>query len=124
MTSTFAAGTQLAQVRPPTAATPVAAIPAAGRDVGRRVEVTRVHIVAGATGATASIYQDRDGTTRSADTIIWTEAVPANTTRVISSESLGGGITVDRGGEIAVESSVAGEITFTFWGVVESMRQG
>lgn len=111
-------GTQLAQVRP----NGTAAVQGLAPQVGRAVEVTRIHISAGATGATATLYQDKDGTTRDATTRIYTVAVAANETEVITAEP-GAGITVDASGELGVQTSLADELTFTFWGVVAPITQ-
>lgn len=111
--------TQLAQTRPSV----TTAVPLYAPEVQRPVEITRMMIVSGATGGTLDVFQDADGTTRDGTTIIGRYALPPNTTLELTGAHLGGGITIDPAGEIAIQASVADELTVTIWGIVAPMTQ-
>lgn len=89
-----------------------------------RTEVMRVQITAGVAGALATIYHHDTGTTRNNTTRVWVGAVAANSTaEALVARCVGGGLHVGTGGEIAVESSVAGELTFSLYGSTQPANQ-
>lgn len=116
-----AIGERLAQVRPPSGATPVVAFspsPAA--------EVTRI-VVCNTTGGnvTFSLYHDDAGSsTFDATTALYYQVgINANTTQVIEAAHPGSGLHVRDGGQIGVESSTGNALTFTLYGVSEDRAQ-
>ena len=114
----FAAGEQLAQVRP--ANTDVAVAYTAEITT----EITLVVVCNTTTNpADFSVFHDDAGNNQFAKNtaLYYTERVPAGSTKFIQSSTLGAGITVKRGGQIGVQSSVANALTFTLYGVTESL---
>ena len=114
----FASGSQLAQSRPAdsTATTAfTASIP---------TEITRIVVCnTTGTGADYSIFHDDDGTTYDQGTALFYEVtVAANSTDLIDFGGMGGGIHVRKGGSVGVKTGTGSAITFTLYGITQSVR--
>lgn len=111
----LALGTLLAQVVPPTAATPVTGFTG---DLPV-TEVTTI-FVCNTTGSTVSfsIYHDDSGTTYNNTTALYRLVnLAANSTTKVEFHGAGGGIAVRNGGTIGLETSTDAALTFSIYGV-------
>jgi hypothetical protein len=108
----FASGSQLAQVRP----TSTSAESAYTAEI--QTEISRI-VICNTTGTAASfsLYHDDDGSTFNDDTAIYeSKSVPANDSIDIKSESVGGGLMVQIGGQVGIKSGTANALNFTIYG--------
>lgn len=115
---TQAAAQQLFQSRPsPTTAQSV-------YTAALQTELT--HIVVCNTTASLvdfSIYHDDDGSTFDQSTALYYETtIEANTSERISARTINAGISIKKGGQIAVQSSTASALTFTGYGITSNQR--
>lgn len=112
-----ASGSQLAQSNITSTATPTLAFTAT-----LTTEINTILVVnSGANSADVEIYHDDDGTTYTAATKVWIEALATKTTRLIQFEP-GAGIVVSAGGKIAVEATgTTPDVTFTMYGTTEDI---
>lgn len=73
--------------------------------------------------ANASLYHDDDGTTYDQTTaLMYAQPIPANSTVWVKAEAFGF-ITIKRGGAIGIQSGTASALTFTAYGITESIAQ-
>lgn len=111
----FVSAEQVAQIRP-SGTTAVSAFTAL-----LRTEITLI-AVCNTTGSPAnmSIFHDDDGSTFDQTTALhYAQAVAANTTTYIKPESIGAGLSMNKDGQIGVQTSVSNALTFTIYGVTE-----
>lgn len=114
----LAFGSQLAQSR--LGDTTAAAIYTAPRNA----ELTKI-FVCNTTGSAATfrLFHDNDGTTYDQTTALYYDySVAANTTLIVSSDMMGGGISIFAGGKIAFREGTADALTITLYGVLEQAR--
>lgn len=127
---THAQGELLAQIRPGVT-TPVLAYSTAAN--GLRTEITLIKatidplVVLGTAGQTdIAIYHDDDGTsTADQSTIIWSETrlQLLQEPIVFQAQHPGSGIHVKPGGQIYVQTADADDVTFSLYGITETLAE-
>jgi len=111
----------LAQVRPPTAGTAVAAFTCGDAPA----EVTLV-VCCNTTGsaAKARLYHDDSASGFSQANALWYDkTVPANDVIVLPIAVVGGGLAIKKGGIIGVGSDTNNALTFSIYGVSATLAQ-
>lgn len=102
----------LAQLRPANTSTATAVTP-----LGKGLDIVYTLIIANTTGtaANASVYYDEDGTTYDQSTaLLYAVPVPANDSTVLYFK---GGIPLEQGANIGIQSGTSNALTFTFFGI-------
>lgn len=115
-----AQGEQLAQLRP-SVTTPVTLFTASEL----RVEVTLLVICNHTGGAVAvNVYHDDDGTTYDSTTMLVDRSVLQDDPEfAFQAQHPGSGIHIKPGGSIGVRTATADDVTFTLYGVTETLAE-
>lgn len=113
----LASGSQLAQSRP----SGTTAVKAFEADLTTEITLIAICNTTSST-ATFSLYHDDDGSTFDQSTALhYSQNIPANTTLYISADAMGGGITVNKDGQIGVQTGTSSALTFTIYGTVQTI---
>ncbi len=91
---------------------------------GLQTEFTHI-VICNTTGtaATYRIFHDDDGSTFDQSTALYYDAsIAANSTLRITADTINSGISIKKGGQLAVRSSTASALTFTGYGITSNQR--
>ena len=111
-------GFQVAQARPGVAAVSVFTASVV-------TEITKI-VICNTTGtaANASIYHDDNGSTFDQTTaLLYAKSIPANDYLIIDAHVGSGGVSVQKSGQIAVQSGTDSALTFTLYGRTANLAE-
>lgn len=111
-------GFQIAQARPGTSPTSVFTASIA-------TEITKI-VICNTTGAAANatLYHDDNGSTFDQTTaLLYAKSIPANDYLIIDAQAGSGGVSVQKNGQLAVQSGTSNALTFTFYGRTANLAE-
>lgn len=111
-------GFQVAQARPAGSILPVFTASVAS-------EITKI-VICNTTGtaANASLYHDDNGSTFDQTTaLLYAKPIPANDFLIIDAQAGNGGISIQKAGQLAVQTGTSNALTFTFYGRTANLAE-